>query len=173
LSIFLAIRFLHTKSKACEIPNHSFFRDSFPLGDHGKCQTGIIKKLLLESAIPAKAAHQARNAANSAKNPPALRIFAFGSSDSSRRKYPMARRRKAISTEANSEQNMTVDLSVQRNIRKVNINQPYRVINMIFWLICGLKANSPLEICPRNRRTSREIRRRLFQAGLQYQTPQE
>lgn len=47
-----------------------------PVGDHGKWATGMMKKLLLVSAIPARALYHAANAAKKPKRPPALRVLA-------------------------------------------------------------------------------------------------
>jgi hypothetical protein len=45
---------------------------SMPFADHGKCITGMRKKLFDVSAIPAKALYHARNAAKRPKYPPPL-----------------------------------------------------------------------------------------------------
>lgn len=44
-----------------------FPRISRPFADHGKCATGMMKKLFPVSAIPARALYQARKAANRPK----------------------------------------------------------------------------------------------------------
>jgi hypothetical protein len=79
--------------------------------------------LLLESAIPAKALYQARNAARIPNPPPALMAVLFGAPLEWSR-YPIPRQRKARSSVKKSEKNATVDLRVQSKSRKVKINQP-------------------------------------------------
>jgi len=101
----------------------TFPRCSRPLSDHGKCATGTTKKLLLESAKPAKALYQARNAARIPNPPPALIAVLFGAPLEWSR-YPIPRQRKARSRVKKSEKNATVDLRVHKRSRKVNINQP-------------------------------------------------
>jgi hypothetical protein len=79
--------------------------------------------LLLESAIPAKALYQARNAARIPNPPPALMAVPFGAPLEWSR-YPIPRQRKARSRVKKSEKNATVDFRVQRRSKKVKMNQP-------------------------------------------------
>ena len=116
-----------------------------PLMDQGKCATGTIKKLqvhistttipikefqsktdLFESSrIPASALYQAKNAASSAKKPPAFSTGVFTMPAASGCKYAIPRSMKAISREKNRLKKATVERSVASRSRKVNMNQPY------------------------------------------------
>lgn len=101
----------------------TLLRRSRPLSDHGKCATGMTKKLLLESAIPARALYQAKNAARIPKAPPALMAEIRGA-PSTRARYPIPRQRNARSRVKKREKKATVDLTVQMSNKKVKMNQP-------------------------------------------------
>lgn len=85
------------------------------------------EKTYEESAIPANALYQAKNAANNPKYPPAFcdprRTFPVVSSAS---KCPIARNKNARSSVKNRRKNATVDLSVQIKRINVKMNQPMR-----------------------------------------------
>ena len=78
------------------------------------------------SAIPARALYQAVKAANSPKYPPALIIGTFGVPALLKKKWPIVRRRKAMSRKKNKRKKATVDRSVQINKMVVKMNQPAR-----------------------------------------------
>lgn len=59
-------------------PSPACLREERFFSDQGKCTTGGKKKLLLLSAMPAKALYQAKKAPRIAKRPPALSNFSFG-----------------------------------------------------------------------------------------------
>ena len=74
--------------------------------------------------MPAKALYHARNAARSPKNPPALMTGGFGWLAALRWRYPMPRRRKAISSVKNKRKKATVERRVATRRMVVKINQP-------------------------------------------------
>lgn len=119
-----------------------------PFSDQGKCQTGIVKKELELSAIPASATYliaptcqqlllavhfrgretyQARNAANKPNMPPAFWIAVSWPppTTSGVRRYEIPRRRKVIQTQKKRVLKTTVDFRVQSQRRKVNMNHPW------------------------------------------------
>ena len=81
--------------------------------------------LLESSSIPARALYQAMNAANNAKNPPALMTGGFGEPAALGFKYPMASSKKAMSRKKNSRKNATVERRVANRRRVVKIHHPY------------------------------------------------
>lgn len=81
-------------------------------------------KLLLLSAIPAKALYQAKKAPSRAKSPPAFINFSFGA-PSTLKRYPRESKRMAMSTKKKREKNAKVDLRVSIVIIVVKMNQPY------------------------------------------------
>ncbi len=80
--------------------------------------------LLESSRIPANALYQAVNAASSPKNPPALIIGGFGAPLELRCRYPMPRRRNAMSRVKKRVKNATVERSVATKRMVVKMNQP-------------------------------------------------
>lgn len=93
------------------------------MGDQGKWATGMMKKLLLLSAIPARALYQAAKADRRPKRPPAFWSLRLGKPpEGSKKASP--RSRKVMSRKKKSRKNATVDLRVHRTRMKVKINQP-------------------------------------------------
>lgn len=98
---------------------------ALPVSDHGKWATGMMKKLLDVSAIPANALYQAKNAAMRPNEPPALIAVGFGALAAVSFMYPIAKQRNARSSVRKSKKNATVDLRVQRRRTVVKTNHPY------------------------------------------------
>lgn len=70
-------RFMICEMNAPSSPAYATSRSVFPLlarpvGDQGKWATGMMKKLLLLSARPARALYHEANAARRPKRPPAI-----------------------------------------------------------------------------------------------------
>lgn len=84
---------------------------------------GVGSHLLEVSAIPATALYQARNAAMSPNQPPALMMGTLGAPSLVCR-LPIASNRKARSSVKKSKKKATVDLRVQMSRMKVKMNQP-------------------------------------------------
>lgn len=89
-----------------------------------------MKKLLLSSAIPAKATYQAENADNNPKTPPALAHATGGAwgGSSGVRRCPTPRTKKVRSRKKKRQKKATVDLTVQTVKRVVKMNQAYASI---------------------------------------------
>jgi hypothetical protein len=99
------------------------------LGEGAKRDHEEVKAYLL-SAIPANALYQAAKAAKSPKYPPALIHEAFGPYEPlgpmELDKYPIPRRRNAMSRKKNSRKKATVDLKVHIKSKVVKIHHPIR-----------------------------------------------
>lgn len=84
----------------------------------------MMKKLLLESAIPARALYQATKAVRRPKKPPALIRWVCGWPWGSWKRYPTPSMRKVISRKKNSRKKATVDRKVQKRRMVLKMNQP-------------------------------------------------
>ena len=102
-------------------------RPSRPLSDQGKCRTGMRKKLFPRSAIPARALYQAMKAARRPKKPPALMTGGLGLPALFVRRYPIARRRKAMSRKKKRRKKARVERRVHISRSVVKIHHPCEV----------------------------------------------
>lgn len=124
-AVMLATLLISTASQSCFSTSFSLsaFFSSLTLSLHGKWTTGITKKLLLLSAIPASILYHAKKAAIIPNAPPAL-VRATFAAPSTLATYALPSIKYVNHTKSNSEENATVDFSVQVHKMKVNMNQP-------------------------------------------------